>query len=135
MNKKEEALENFKTKYNCSQTVLDVFCEELGLDKETAKKLSIGFGGGALRGELCGTVSAGIMVLGLKYGDGAKPYIDEFESRMEELYGSIRCENMLGFNVSHKQGPTEEVRHELKSSICPEIVKDAVDILEELLRG
>ena len=38
--RKEEAKELFKSGYNCSQAVLGVFCEELGLDFDTAMKIS-----------------------------------------------------------------------------------------------
>lgn len=44
--KSEKAKELFKSGYNCSQAVLGVFCEELGLDFETAMKIASSFGGG-----------------------------------------------------------------------------------------
>ncbi len=135
MNKKEEALKNFRTKYNCSQTIVEVFADEIGLDKETALKIAKGFGGGAQRGELCGAVSAGIMVLGMKYGDDAKPYIEDFEDQMEELYGSIRCEKILGVNPSYRHGKEVIEKNNLQAQICPGIVEDSVLILEGIMRG
>ena len=45
------------------------FCEELGMDFETAMRLSSSFGGGMGRlREVCGAVSGMFMVAGLKYG-------------------------------------------------------------------
>ncbi len=132
--KKEEALKDFGTKYNCSQTVLSVFSEDLGLDKELALKLSKGFGGGASQGELCGAVSAGIMALGIKYGDNSKPYIEKFEKKIEELYGSIRCEKMLGYNVSNEVDRNNTDNKEFKAKICPKIVEDSITIIEESLK-
>ncbi|WP_265101242.1 C-GCAxxG-C-C family protein [Methanobrevibacter ruminantium] len=53
----------------CSQAVLEVFCEEFGLSREQAFKISISFGGGMRKGEVCGACTGAIMALGLKYGD------------------------------------------------------------------
>lgn len=134
MDKSKEALKDFGTKYNCSQAVISVFSEELGLDKELALKLSKGFGGGAARGELCGAVSGGIMALGLKYGDDSKLYIDKFEKRIEELYGSIRCEEMLGYNVSDENENKIIENKNLKTKMCPKIVEDVTIIVEQILK-
>ena len=66
--KTEKAKELFKTGYNCSQAVLGVFAEELGLDFETAVKISSSFGGGMGRmREVCGTVSGMFMAAGLAF--------------------------------------------------------------------
>ena len=67
--KSEKAKELFKQGYNCSQSVLAVFCEELGMDIDTAMKISSSFGGGMGRmREVCGTVSGMFMVAGLCRG-------------------------------------------------------------------
>ena len=78
MQKKEGVLEKaeelFKSGYNCSQSVIGAFCDDLGLDFNTTMKLSEGFGGGmgATQG-VCGAVSGMFMVLGTLYGyDDAK---------------------------------------------------------------
>ena len=68
MNKKEEAINLFNNGFNCSQAVLSVFCEDLGLDKKTALRISTGFGAGFQKGEVCGAVSGAIMTLGLING-------------------------------------------------------------------
>ena len=72
--KSEKAKELFKSGCNCSQAVLGVFCEELGMDLDTAMKISASFGGGMGRmGEVCGTVSGMFMALGLaKWEDTGK---------------------------------------------------------------
>ena len=45
-NHKELARSYFLEGYNCSQSVLLAFHEELGLDKETAARMASPFGGG-----------------------------------------------------------------------------------------
>lgn len=58
----------FEQGFDCSQVVLASFCEELGMDQETALKVSSSFGGGLWNGEVCGCVTGALMALGLKYG-------------------------------------------------------------------
>ena len=68
-NHKELARSYFLEGYNCSQSVLLAFHEELGLDKETAARMASPFGGGMGRlREVCGTVSGMLLVLGLLRG-------------------------------------------------------------------
>lgn len=110
MDKKEEALNIFNNGFNCSQAVLSVFCEDLGLDKNIALKISTGFGGGLRKGEVCGAVSGAIMSLGLKSGhfiegdteSKSKSYAltKEFIRRFEEKNESIICKNLLGYDLS-----------------------------------
>jgi len=40
------ARELFRKGYNCSQSVFAAFCDETGLDMETALKIASSFGGG-----------------------------------------------------------------------------------------
>ena len=68
MTEEMAAAKLFEDCYDCAQTVFSHFAEELGLDEETALKISAGFGGGMHKGDMCGTVTGGLMALGLKYG-------------------------------------------------------------------
>ena len=69
MDYKEKAMSLFKEGYNCSQAVFLTFSDELGIDRDTALKLSSSFGGGMGRlREVCGAVSGMFMVAGLKEG-------------------------------------------------------------------
>ena len=70
MNRSETARENFKSGYNCSQSVFLAFSDLIPLDEKTALKISAPFGGGVGRmREVCGTVSAMMMVCGLVFYD------------------------------------------------------------------
>ncbi len=68
MTHKEQALSYYANNFNCSQTVFTTFATEPGIDEKLALKLGTEFGGGARCGQICGTVSGALMVLGLKYG-------------------------------------------------------------------
>ena len=48
MTHEEKAEELFRSGMNCSQSVFCAFADELGMDRETAAKVSCGLGGGVL---------------------------------------------------------------------------------------
>lgn len=65
--KSMEALQNHHKGFNCAQSVVLPFCEELGLDKQTMARAMEGFGGGMGGYELtCGALSGAVLVASLK---------------------------------------------------------------------
>ena len=63
------AKELFTKGCNCSQSVVLAFCDETGLDSETALKISSSFGAGMGRlREVCGAVSEMFIVAGMLDG-------------------------------------------------------------------
>ncbi|MFT5875131.1 MAG: C_GCAxxG_C_C family probable redox protein [Clostridium sp.] len=143
MNKFDEALLLFNQGFNCSQAVFSVFCEELGLNQEGALKISSGFGGGICQGETCGAVTGAVMVLGLKYGqckvaDNAskeKTYeiVKEFSYRFKNINGTIICKELLDFDLSRENARKIAKEKGLFTDICPKVIRNAVNILEEIL--
>lgn len=96
----------FEKGYNCAQSVLLAFCEETGLDQQTAAKLASPFGGGMGRmREVCGAVSGMLMAQGLLKGyDNPKA-----KEEKAELYEKVR---MLA----------EEFKNENHSIICRDLL-------------
>ncbi len=144
MSKADEAVQCFKNGYLCSQAVLSTYSEQLGLDRETALKLACPFGGGIARmGETCGAVTGAFMLIGLKAGmvDSHKPedkehtyqLVQEFTDRFTEMYGSIKCAELLHCDISTEKGRTFAIEHNLYDTLCPVYVCDAVKIVEDLL--
>lgn len=143
--KSEKAKELFKSGYNCSQAVLGVFCEELGLNFETAMKISSSFGGGMGRmREVCGTVSGMFMAAGLMFGepDNSNPSakgelykrIQELAGKFKEQNGSIICRELLqGVESSTSPTPSERTESYYKKRPCVDLVGDAVEIFEEYI--
>lgn len=147
MSKGDIAKQNFMNGYNCSQAVLLAFCEDFGLEKETALKISEPFGGGMGRmREVCGTVTGMFMVLGLAMGnsdakDGSTKKnvyksVQELAEKFKQDNGSIICRELLGLQKANKESyvPSERTTEYYKKRPCPELCKYAADILEEYLK-
>ena len=141
--KSEQAVEKFKSGLNCSQAVLSSYGEEFGLDCDLASRIATGFGGGMRMAETCGAVTGSFMVLGLKYGNTTaqnqqakeKTYekIEEFTTRFKARNGSVMCRELLGCDISTPKGRKKAQDNGLFSTICPGMVKNAAEILEEML--
>lgn len=147
MTKGDIAKKYFEDGYNCAQAVLLAFCEDFGLEKETAIMMSAPFGGGMGRlREVCGTFSGVNMVLGLYEGkydvkDNQKKSqlykdVQALAEKFKEDNGSIICRDLLGLRIKGKDAPTPEVRSDsyYKARPCSELCKYAGDLLEEFLK-
>ncbi len=138
----EKAVALFRGGFNCSQSVFAVFCEKYGLASEQALKIACGFGGGMRCGELCGAVTGGVMVIGLKHGQ----YISDDKEAKSRCYAetvrftekfrsenkSAVCRDILGCDISTKQGMERAISENLFGTICVDSVVSAVGILEEM---
>jgi C_GCAxxG_C_C family probable redox protein len=141
MNRIETALSRFAEGLNCSQAVFSSYAE--GIDQEAALKIASGFGGGMGRmAETCGAVTGAMMALGLRYG-GNSPNpetkeriygkIREFADHFKARNGSLACRELLGCDISTPEGHEVAREKKLFASVCPECVRDAAEILEEML--
>ena len=144
MSKVELAVATFGEGFNCTQAVLSALAPDLGLDRETALRVAGAFGGGIARmGQTCGSVSGALMALGLKYSQveaGDKQAKEEmyalareFIKRFEARNGSILCRELLGDDISTPEGMRLIREKGLFTSQCPKLVRDAVEIVEQLL--
>ena len=144
MTKAELAKAYFKEGYNCCQAVVLAFCPETGLDEKTALALSSSFGGGVGRmREVCGAVSGMCIVAGLLYGytdpksktEKADHYklIQEMAAEFTARNGSIVCRVLTGIE---KGGhiPTERTEAFYQKRPCVELVGDAAEILERIIK-
>lgn len=116
----------------------------MGLDRELALKVAGAFGGGMARmGEQCGAVTGAFMVIGLKHGktktgdDGARErtyeLVEEFVTRFKSRHGSICCRELLGYDLNSPEGRKAAYEKGLFTTLCPQLVRDATEILEETL--
>ena len=145
MSKSQIAVDNFKAGFNCAQSILSSYAEELKIDKETAFKISNGFGAGmARKQEICGAISGAIMVLGLKYGRGEqegkakqeKLYekVQDLLDRFEYEFGTINCKQLLsGCNLMTEEGQRQFIEQRLNER-CRDYVESASSSVEILLK-
>lgn len=140
---REEIKALFMQGIDCSQVVAENFSEELGQDKDFMRRMSACFGGGMMRGETCGSVTAALMVIGLKYGhfkegdlrqkEIMKQKSEQFKQLFLEEYGSTMCRELLNYDLSKP----EELQQALESGIlldfCPQLTEKAIGILKEIL--
>jgi len=142
--KSEIAVEKFSEGYNCAQSVFFSFCEDLRFDKNTALKMACGFGAGMGRKEeVCGAVSGGIIVLGMKYGRGEKDdrtateltykKTRELMDRFAAKHGSFICRRLLnGCELTTEEGQKHFKENDLLNKICKPCIQSVVEILEEI---
>ena len=143
------AKELFEKGYNCSQSIFAAFCDETGLDIETALKLSSSFGGGMGRlREVCGAVTGMFMVVGLKYGY-SNPYDKELKTehykliqylaeKFKEENASIICRDLLSLTntkTSNSYIPSDRTESYYKERPCTNLVISAANILDEYIKN
>ena len=141
----DKAVELFKKGFNCSQSVFAAFCDEFGMDEQTALKVSAGLGGGVGRmREVCGTVTGAAMVAGMIYGatDGsdvdskAKTYevvrliADEFMKDNP----SIVCRELLGLDKAEQSAkPQARTQEYYKKRPCAELVEESAKAVDKII--
>lgn len=126
MTKGELARTNFQNGCNCAQAVLLAFCEDYGMDRDTAMMIAASFGAGmaGLR-STCGTVTGANMVIGLAKGSDradANAVFRKFAAAFTEKNGSLVCKELLGMRIKTRL-------------TCADLCQDAGDLLERLLKS
>jgi C_GCAxxG_C_C family probable redox protein len=140
----EKAISSFRGDFNCAQSILSSYANQYGLDKDTALRIATGFGGGMGRLQnTCGAVSGAFMVIGLRYGMGKNDDIEarektyqvirEFSKRFQEIFGSIVCKELLDCDINTPEGKDYYDRNDFFEKKCFQYVKNAAEILEEIL--
>ena len=86
--------------FNCCQSVLVAFAEDMGLTEEQAYNLGANFGSGMRCGSACGALTGGLMVLGMT--NYPPEQADAFRKKFLENHGEINCAALL--KKSHDAG-------------------------------
>lgn len=142
----EEAVRLFHQGCSCSQAILAAYGPKFGLQEAAALQLASGFGGGMGRmGSECGAVTGAMMVLGLCFGpktaddtaarERVYELVRRFAERFRERRGTLLCRELLPCNIGTPEGLDEARRRGLFRTVCPDFVRDAAEILEELLEA
>jgi len=144
MSQVECAVSCFQEGFSCAQAMLSAYGPQYGLDRELALKVAGAFGGGmGHMGHVCGAVTGAFMVIGLKYAkthpeddetrDKAYSLVQEFTERFQAHNGSIVCRELLGCDISTPAALEMAREKGLFETLCPGLVQDAAEIIEDIL--
>lgn len=146
MTREDKAEQLFRSGFNCSQSVVGAFCDDFGIDFDTAMKLTEVFGGGFGRMRLvCGAVSGMGVVSGMALSRGAGEgntrelvygKIHELAEKFKANNGSIICAELLGLDKKNEYNAKPEERTEAyyKKRPCIECIRECVRLAEEGLK-
>ncbi|MCK9640704.1 MAG: C-GCAxxG-C-C family protein [Prolixibacteraceae bacterium] len=109
------AINYFKSGYNCAQSVVLAFKDDLGFDENLASEISVGFGGGMGRlQEKCGAVTGAFMVMGLYssklYQDNVSrknhsyAMIQQFDQKFKSIHHTTQCIELLKCDLRSENG-------------------------------
>ena len=111
--------------YNCGQSVILPFAEELGIPADLVMRFAANFGGGMKTGALCGAVAGGVTVLalhGLSTQEDTAAYYARIRVKHPE---SIDCKPLLARNA---EAGNEKKPH------CDGLVYECIAVVEDMLR-
>ena len=147
---------NYEIQHHCcSQATMLALQEVLGMEDElTLKATSSVCGGMALSGNTCGALSAGVMVIGMKYGRG--DIKEDFTKIMkgmlpaaklvkwfEKEFGTVMCRDISGFEMDEDmlkaamENPeammeaSDPEQVEKCSQICGKTAERVIEIISE----
>lgn len=144
MSSVDNVVSYFKEGLNCAQALVSTYGPQLGLSEDAARKISAPFGAGmGCMAEVCGAVTGALMVIGLKAGNTetsdkkkkretmglTKDFCQQFRSRNE----SIICRDLLDCDISTPEGMKVAQKEKLFTTECPKFVRDAAEIIEDIL--
>ncbi len=137
-----KCIEGFNNRSSCSQAILSIFGPYFGLNEKLAHKLGSGLGAGFGRKQyLCGAVSAGALILSLKYGNEvSKDYIlkektytrvRDFINWFEKEMGTSSCKELLGLQILSEEGKKKGLELNLFNTVCKDCIKKVAEYLEK----
>lgn len=104
--KVEQAVALHNQGYNCAQAVFCAYADQFGIDAQTAYKVSEAFGFGMGMMEVCGALTGGLMLAGLKNSAGVdapgktKASTYQIDRAMGDAFrdaaGSLLCAELKG---------------------------------------
>ena len=125
--------------------MLYAFREESDLPEETALKVTCGLGAGMGRKEeVCGAVTGGILVLGMRHGRGKNDdraameltyaKTRELMERFSGRNGTFICRKLLnGCELTTEEGQRHFKEDDFLNKICVPCVQTVVEILESIM--
>lgn len=140
---KAEITDYFMGCIHCSQVIAGQWADRIDVDKEQFMRMTGPLGGGCFHGDICGCVSAALLVLGVACGHCEKGdvlgnnsmigKITEFKQRFIEKKGSLICCELTGYDFSVPKELEKALADGVLLDQCPSNVNTALEILDEML--
>lgn len=136
----------FEQGYNCCQSVVLAWAEDIGLSDEAALRLSSAFGGGMGKmREVCGALAGSFMVAGMKKGyvdpdagedkEALYRLVQDLAEAFRQKHGSILCKDLIGEDYTPGDAkPRKRTSAYYESRPCTAIIEDTVRLLDEKLK-
>ena len=108
-------------RYNCAQSVLIPFAEDMGITREQAKDIAANFGSGMGCGSVCGAVTGALMAMG-----GLNLSVEqraELLKRFRDENGTLDCAELL--KAAAERGEPRKVH-------CDRMVEQCLNFVCEL---
>lgn len=130
--------------HGCAQAVVAPFLEILGISDEALLATASCFAGGCGRCQMCGAVSGGLIILGLKYGrkkleDGIEPLDASLEiggemiDRFLEMYETTNCCELTGFDLGDPDQRQAFMDSKEVTKKCNERIKNVAEWVAEII--
>ena len=135
-NKTAKAKQLHSQGFNCSQSVVMTFAEDLGLKSELAERMSAAFGGGvAQMGEVCGCVSAMAVLSGfVKENQTIEGKVDKMKAMVWTKDLAEKFRNECGDIVCRQLKAPEAITGRTPKP-CRELVGIAARLVAEKLNA
>ena len=144
MSRIEKALSQFATGCNCCQSITTAYGPDYSLDVQKALKIGAAFGGGMSRlGNTCGAVSGALMIIGMAFRNKDpedtenKEFVYEtgrrFLEQFMEIHGTVMCRDLIGIDMNDEQDLQRARETGIFEEKCPNFVKTAAELLENIL--
>lgn len=133
----EKAVENFKSGYNCSQSVAAAFADYYGIEPEVMLRAAASFGGGIGRmRQTCGAACGMFLLAGFENGstipkdlmgrENNYKLVQQLAEKFAAENGSLICGELLGLSGESSQQPKRP---------CAKMVESAAKIFAEYLES
>lgn len=108
--------------YCCSQMVMEIGLEKLGIENPQLVEAVAGLCEGVKCGSICGTASAAVCLMYLADAKAAEDgLVQEYLDWFEDSFGALDCSELIGDDPA------------AKLEKCPMIVESTMSMLEDLL--
>ena len=144
MSRIKKALSQFATGCNCCQSITTAYGPDYDLDVQKALKVGAAFGGGMSRlGNTCGAVSGVLMIIGMAFRNSDPEDIENkelvyeigrrFLDQFTGIHRTVMCRDLIGIDMNDEQDMQRARETGIFEEKCPNFVKTAAELLENIL--